>query len=49
VRLNKTFQQKKENEEEGVLTVSNNNEMEKKLKNQSIDIKDSKNDNQCQE
>ena len=46
VWLNKTFQQKKENEEEGELTVSKNNEIEKKLKNQSMDVEDRKNDNQ---
>ena len=49
MRLNKTFQQKKENEEEVKLTVSKNNEIEKKLKNQSIDVEDRKNDNQYQE
>ena len=44
IRLNKTVQQKKENEEKGELTVSKNNETEKKLKNQSIDVEDNQND-----
>ena len=44
IRLNKTVQQKKENEEKGALIVSKNNETEKKLKNQSIDVEDNQND-----